>query len=34
MRIAGTLRACWPVGLAFIGPGTAGLALVIAVEFG
>jgi hypothetical protein len=22
----GTLRACWPVGLTFIGPGTAGLA--------
>jgi Major Facilitator Superfamily len=31
---AGTLRACWPVGLAFIGPGWAGLALVMAVEFG
>lgn len=31
---AGTLRACWPVGLAFIGPGPAGLALVMTVEFG
>ncbi|MFG2552881.1 MFS transporter [Streptomyces sp. NPDC048581] len=30
---AGTLRACWPVGLAFIGPGTPGLLLVMAVEF-
>lgn len=31
---AGTLRACWPVGLAFVGPGTPGLLLVMAVEFG
>ncbi|MFC8095284.1 MFS transporter [Streptomyces sp. NPDC057301] len=31
---AGTLRAIWPVGLAFIGPGTPGLLLVMAVEFG
>lgn len=31
---AGTLRACWLIGLAFIGPGAAGLALVIVVEFG
>lgn len=31
---AGTLRACWSVGLAFVGPGTAGLVLVMAVEFG
>ncbi|MEY9991410.1 MFS family permease [Streptomyces sp. V4I8] len=30
----GTLRACWPVGLAFVGPGTPGLLLVMAVEFG
>ena len=29
----GTLRACWPVGLAFVGPGTSGLLLVMAVEF-
>ena len=31
---AGALRACWPVGLAFVRPGAAGLVLVIAVEFG
>ncbi|MGW1954824.1 MFS transporter [Streptomyces sp. NPDC001920] len=31
---AGALRACWPVGLAFVGPGASGLALVMAVEFG
>ncbi|OIJ62576.1 MFS transporter [Streptomyces mangrovisoli] len=31
---AGTLRACWPVGLAFVGPGWSGLALVMGVEFG
>lgn len=31
---SGTLRACWPLALAFIGPGAGGLALVIAVEFG
>ncbi|MFE7274324.1 MFS transporter [Streptomyces sp. NPDC057623] len=34
LRTVGTLRACWPVGLAFIGPGTPGLLLVMAVEFG
>jgi Major Facilitator Superfamily len=34
MLTAGTLRACWPVGLAFIGPGIAGLVLVMAVELG
>ncbi|NGO06698.1 MFS transporter [Streptomyces sp. HC44] len=31
---AGVLRACWLPGLAFIGPGTGGLVLVIAVELG
>ncbi|MFE2809809.1 MFS transporter [Streptomyces nigra] len=31
---SGTLRACWSIGLAFVGPGTAGLVLVMAVEFG
>ncbi|MFI9045705.1 MFS transporter [Streptomyces sp. NPDC053427] len=31
---AGTLRACWLLGLAFIRPGTAGLVLVMAVELG
>jgi MFS family permease len=30
---AGTLRACWPVGLAFMRPGAGGLVLVIAVQF-
>ncbi|MFD0689712.1 MFS transporter [Actinomadura fibrosa] len=29
---AGTLRALWPVGLAFVGPGTTGLLLVMGVE--
>ncbi|MFC8867372.1 MFS transporter [Streptomyces sp. NPDC057148] len=31
---SGVLRVCWPVGLAFVGPGTGGLVLVMAVEFG
>ncbi|SPF04194.1 MFS transporter [Streptomyces sp. MA5143a] len=30
----GALRACWPVGLAFIHPGVTGLVLVMAVELG
>ncbi|WP_189872984.1 MFS transporter [Streptomyces bluensis] len=34
MLTAGTLRACWTLGLAFVGPGTAGLVLVMAVELG
>jgi MFS family permease len=34
LRVAGTLRACWSIGLAFVVPGVAGLALVIAVQFG
>jgi Major Facilitator Superfamily len=34
MLTAGTLRACWPLALAFIRPGAAGLVLVIAAEFG
>ncbi|MFE1263168.1 MFS transporter [Streptomyces albogriseolus] len=34
LRVAGTLRACWSVGLAFVGPGAAGLMLVIVIEFG
>jgi MFS family permease len=34
MLTAGTLRACWSIGLAFVIPGTVGLVLVIAVEFG
>ncbi|MEV6306525.1 MFS transporter [Actinoplanes sp. NPDC051861] len=32
--LAGTLRACWGLGLALIVPGPAGLALVMIVEFG
>jgi Major Facilitator Superfamily len=32
--VAGALRALWPVGLAFLRPGTAGLLLVMGVEFG
>ncbi|MEU8817337.1 MFS transporter [Actinoplanes sp. NPDC048796] len=31
---AGALRACWPLGLALVGPGIAGLVLVIALQFG
>ncbi|MGR4852769.1 MFS transporter [Streptomyces sp. LARHCF252] len=31
---AGVLRAGWSLGLAFVGPGAAGLALVMVVEFG
>ena len=34
LRTAGALRACWPLGLAFIRPGTAGLVLVFIVQFG
>ncbi|MET9251986.1 MFS transporter [Nonomuraea sp. NPDC003709] len=32
--VAGTLRAFWPAGLVFLGPGTGGLLLVMGVEFG
>ncbi|MEJ3749067.1 MFS transporter [Actinomycetes bacterium KLBMP 9797] len=32
LRIVGTLRAVWLIGLAFVQPGAAGLATVIAVE--
>ncbi len=32
IRAAGTLRACWSVGLAFVQPGVPGMALVIAVQ--
>ncbi|MFJ1454886.1 MFS transporter [Nocardia sp. N2S4-5] len=31
---AGAFRVCWPIGLAFVGPGLPGLALVVAVELG
>ncbi|HEY2661076.1 MAG TPA: MFS transporter [Caulobacteraceae bacterium] len=34
MLIAGALRGCWPIGLAFIRPGVAGIALVIIVQLG
>ncbi|WP_217179739.1 MFS transporter [Streptomyces sp. AC495_CC817] len=34
IRVAGTLRACWPLGLAFVGTGPAGLVLVMVVELG
>ncbi|MFG3265126.1 MFS transporter [Streptomyces bobili] len=34
MLTAGTLRACWLLGPAFVRPGVAGLVLVIVVEFG
>ncbi|MFI2617098.1 MFS transporter [Streptomyces sp. NPDC018584] len=30
----GALRACWPVGLAFVRPGVTGLVLVMLVELG
>jgi len=33
LLVTGALRACWSLGLAFIGPGVAGIAPVIAVEF-
>ncbi|GAB3974746.1 MFS transporter [Actinoallomurus acanthiterrae] len=31
---AGALRACWPLGLAFVRPGVPGIVLVIAVQLG
>jgi MFS family permease len=34
LTVSGTLRACWPLGLAFVGHGVAGLVLVMVVEFG
>ncbi|MGI5450883.1 MFS transporter [Streptomyces sp. CA-243310] len=34
MRTAGTLRACWSLGTAFVGPGAAGLVFLMCVEFG
>jgi MFS family permease len=34
MLVSGTLGACWPIGLAFIGPAPGGLVLVISVQFG
>ncbi|WP_433342482.1 MFS transporter [Streptomyces sp. CA-253872] len=34
LRVTGVLRVCWPVGLVLVGPGAAGLALVMVVECG
>ncbi|GAA4538926.1 MFS transporter [Amycolatopsis samaneae] len=34
LRVFGTLRACWSLGLAFVQPGVAGLAVVMVTEFG
>ncbi|MFE9764435.1 MFS transporter [Streptomyces sp. NPDC005808] len=34
IRVSGVLRACWPLGLAFVQPGVPGIVLVIAVQFG
>jgi MFS family permease len=34
MHVSGTLRACWSLALAFVVPGPAGLALVIAAQLG
>jgi predicted MFS family arabinose efflux permease len=34
MLTSGALRACWPIGLAFIGRGLPGILLVIALQFG
>jgi MFS family permease len=34
MLTTGALRTCFPIGLAFVGRGAAGIALIIAVQFG
>jgi MFS family permease len=34
MLRVGALRACWPLGLAFVRPGAAGIVLVIVVQLG
>ncbi|WP_428953463.1 MFS transporter [Streptomyces sp. cg35] len=34
LRVSGVARACWPVGLAFTGPGFGGLVVVMLVELG
>ena len=34
MLTAGTLRACWPLGLIFLRPGVPGLVIVMVVELG
>ncbi|MFE7583192.1 MFS transporter [Streptomyces gardneri] len=33
LLVSGSLRVCWPVGLAFVRPGVGGLLLVMAVQF-
>jgi len=33
MRVFGTLSACWPIGLAFVGRGAGGVLLVIGLQF-
>ncbi|MFB7272783.1 MFS transporter [Streptomyces sp. NPDC056244] len=34
MLTSGALRACWPLGLAFVQPGVPGIVLIIAVQLG
>ncbi|OZM82050.1 MFS transporter [Pseudonocardia sp. MH-G8] len=34
LRVAGTVRVCWPIGLALVQPGTVGVITVIAVQLG
>ncbi|MER7198546.1 MFS transporter [Streptomyces sp. CB01635] len=34
MLVVGALRACWPIGLAFVQPGVPGIVLVVAVQLG
>jgi MFS family permease len=34
LRVAGAVRACWPIGLALVAPGAPGLVLVLFVQFG
>ncbi|HYH29801.1 MAG TPA: MFS transporter, partial [Pseudonocardia sp.] len=34
LRVAGAVRACWPIGLALVQPGTVGLVLVFTVQLG
>ncbi len=34
MLVSGALRACWGFGLAFVGPGVPGMALVMVLELG
>ncbi|MFE3202045.1 MFS transporter [Embleya sp. NPDC059237] len=34
LLVSGVLRACWPVGLAFVRPGASGMVLVIVLQFG